>query len=370
MFFLFSFLCYSLDLIQFNQEEFDLLALNSTEKPVFALMYADWCPMCKGKKEAFMDFYNKQKKDANISFMLVNCLDRSWCGSKGAFSIPYWFVMSGPDPFKWESTNSPDPKEWQKLVDEATAGPVIEIEGGAHGKRIVNTMHGSSYFHLVIQRDHKDILEKYTKLATKFRPFGNRFTVRYKPRTKVSLRVYRSPYCMYKIKGDIGNFDWFIETNRLSYLHYYRESELSQINTSKPRALYFVDRQIVQTQFNSFLNITQDYCGKIEFGLSTNLDKDIFTPAGLTEADIPFMLLHSHTHNCDLYYKKHIMDGGRLRYYDHLIQNQTCNSFREGYIKKRDPNMIMFCLLGMIGTAALCALFIEVRRLLISMKLE
>lgn len=301
---------------------------------------------------------------------MINCLDRGWCATKGAFSIPYWFVINGNDPFKWDHTNSPDPREWQRLVDEASQGPVIEIQSGGHGNRIVNTMHGASYFHLVIQKDHHEILDKFTKLAQIYSQIGCKFTVRYKQMTKPSLRVYRSPFCMYKIKGDIGNFDWFITTNKYSYLHYYSANETALMNTTKPRALYFVEHLIVQNQFNSFVNITRDYCGKIEFGLGNYMTSELLIKAGLSDNDIPLMLIHSNSQNCDLYYKRLLLDGQRLRYFDHIINNQTCESFKEGYIKKRDPSRILFYFIVIIGTAALAALFVEVRRLLISLKME
>lgn len=118
-FFLFSIFASSLDWYDFKIDEWRQLVTNSTEKPVFALMYATWCPDCHGKDEIFKKFYKKQKESLNMTFTLINCRDRRWCLRQGAYSIPYWFVMNGPDPFSWPHTNSPDPREWQKLVNQA-----------------------------------------------------------------------------------------------------------------------------------------------------------------------------------------------------------------------------------------------------------
>ncbi|EAX90637.1 hypothetical protein TVAG_041120 [Trichomonas vaginalis G3] len=110
----------SKDWLEFKLEDYDALVANSTNRPIFALMHAYWCPMCHGQKERFKAFYNKQSSKLNMTFSLIHCDDREWCRRQGAYSIPYWFVMYGSDPFKWNHTTSTDIRQWQKLVNEAS----------------------------------------------------------------------------------------------------------------------------------------------------------------------------------------------------------------------------------------------------------
>ena len=145
---------------------------------------------------------------------------------------------------------------------------------------------------------------------------------------------------------------------------------MDDINKSKPFAMYVLDSSIQQVQFDNFMNLSQTYCKKIDFGQT--LDTYTKTYEGktkLTAEDSPFMLITSFKHNCSISSKKRLLDGERLGLYRHLGNNGTCSSYREGWIKKRNPDTIMFSFLGLIGTAALIALFVEVRRLLMYLKL-
>jgi thiol-disulfide isomerase/thioredoxin len=352
-------------------EEFDEKVKNSATHPIFALMYTTWCPLCHGKPEKFKQLYEKHKYNNNITFTLIECKDRMWCLQKGAMSIPHWVVIKGPNHEHWESTNIDNPALFERLIDEATQGPAVQIENNNFGNRIVNTMHGSSYFHLVIQKDHEELLEEFKKVALKYIQYGCKFTYKYKSITKPSLRVYRSPFCVYKIKGNIKGFEWFMKRNKYAHMHRYTGNDMDDIDKSKPFALYVLDSNIQQAQFDNFMNLSHAYCKEVDFGQTLGIHTKTYEgKTKFTSKDAPFMVVTNHHHNCSLSSKKRLLDGERLGLYRHLIKNHTCSSYKEGWIKKRDPDTVMFSLLGLFGTAALIGLFIEVRRLLISLKLE
>lgn len=352
-------------------EEFEAKINDSFAHPIFALMYTTWCPHCIGKPERFRAFYQKYKNNPNITFSLIECKDRMWCFQKGALSIPYWVVIKGTNHENWASTNDDDPGQWTRLIEEATEGPTIQVQNNDFGNRIVNTIYGFSYFHLVIQKDHKAILNEYRKLADKYSKIGCKFTFKYKPITRPSLRVYRSPFCMYKIKGNITGFEWFIKTNKFSHMHQYKGNDMDDINRSKPFAMYVLDSNIQQVQFDNFMNLSEIYCNKVDFGQTLNTFPETYKgKTKLSAEDAPFIVVSSFKHNCSLSSKKRLLDGERLGIYRHLVSNQPCSSYKEGWIKKRNPDKMMFSFLGLVGTAALIGLFVEVRRLLISLKLD
>ena len=352
-------------------EEYEERVNKSNTNPIFALMYANWCPMCHGMPEKFLKFYESYKDKTNVTFTLIECTDRLWCLHQGARSIPYWVIIRGTIPEYWEYTNKGDPTEWKKLVDQASAGAAVRLYSNDFDNRIYDTIKGSSYFHLVIQEDHKEIFKRFTELADEYLSYGCKFTYKIKSMTKPSLRVYRSPFCMYKIKGDIGNFDWFIESNKYSHIHKYNENDIKEVNKTRPFALYVIESMMQQRQFNNFINLSEKYCKSIDFGYTLGYHEAAFNESTyLTRDDVPFLVLSNPSHNCTLSTKKSLKQGDRLGLYKHVINGEKCSSYKEGWIKKRDPDATMFSILGFIGTGALIGLFIEVRRLLIAMKLD
>ena len=352
-------------------EEFDQKVNESARNQIFAVMYATWCPMCHGMPEKFRQFYESYKDKTNVTFSLIECKDRLWCLLKGARSIPHWVLIKGTNHEFWEFTNSGNPSAWKNLVDGAGAGSVTRLYSNDFEKRKMSTIKGSSYFHLVIQEDHKDILRKYTELADKYINCGCKFTYKIKKITKPSLRVYRSPFCVYKIKGDIGDFTWFIESNKYSHIHRYNDMDIKEINRSSPFALYVIDNTMQQKQFNNFINLSEKYCKSINFGYTTSEDNEAYKEfSNLTKDDIPFIVLTNPAHTCSLISKRSLRNSERLGLFKHVVKNEKCSTYKEGWIKKKDPNTTIFSFLALVGTASIILLFYEVRRLLITMKID
>ena len=361
-------------LIEYDPKTWSKHVKDSEARPIFTLFIDS---KNQATTTASIMFYSLDKmlfanNHLDIAYSVIDCgsSGKDVCKEMNIESLPVCVMIRGTDPKKYPQISDMNPLNWIKFIEEESMNPIAQIENNNFGNRIMNTLNGASYFHLVIQKDHKEILDKFQSEAERYIQYGCKFTYKFKLTTRPSLRVYRSPFCMYKIKGNIGNFSWFLESNKFSFLHKYSTGDILQANKSKPLALYFLDDAIAQPQFDNWINVSTKYCNKIDFGLGDfgKTTSNMYAP--MSVEDSPFINIRNSNKNCTINYKKSIIQGMRLGLYDHFIAGKSCSSFKEGWIKKRDPNRMMFALLAFILTAALIGLFVEVRQLLLTMKAE
>lgn len=253
----------------FNAREFSEKQMNSFNKPIFNLCYSRYCPHCHGLPEGFRNFAKTLGDRDDIYISMIDCAVSADCGYFRIHGTPNIRIVLGDNVRYWPETGERGPNGWTRFINSWIFPSLRRIYNQTElDQAILEPTDGGTTFFLEVPSESHPWVSKIRNLTVRFKIYNDTFVYRVNETVKkATLYAYRSKYCVEKYDGlDLGLVP-FIKYNKFGIYHRYDFTEWDKLhNGHRNNAIFIVKKELTQSQKDSLLELSKDYCKGYNLG--------------------------------------------------------------------------------------------------------